>query len=254
MPASSAQGAESFQQNDPHVDAFHGAAGLAGPDSRNARARLSRRRLSAARACRSRTRRRPLRPGPSPAAPSAPPAPGAPSRDDSRGDPWSGRAVAGSRLAGASFRAGAPIAAGKVAGVPARLRAARAGVGRGLRPVRRDAVACSPTAARPRLARERACGRGASSRSSATPAGLATGYFEPLVDAARPSRAGFRVALHGPPGDLASRKPYWTRLQLDALPARRGSFAGTRSPGCAIRSTPCCCRCRARATQLRRRG
>src|SRR6185295_12127625 len=46
------------------------------------------------------------------------------------------------------------------------------------------------------------------------PVGLATGYFEPLVDASRASRPGFRVALYAPPADLASRSPYWTRQQL----------------------------------------
>ena len=57
--------------------------------------------------------------------------------------------------------------------------------------------------------------------------GLATGYFEPLVEASRRPRPGFQVALHGPPADLASRKPYWTRQQLDTLPAARRSLAGT---------------------------
>ena len=57
--------------------------------------------------------------------------------------------------------------------------------------------------------------------------GLATGYFEPLVVASRTSRPGFGVALHGPPADLATRKPYWTRQQLDSLPAARRSLAGS---------------------------
>jgi len=57
-------------------------------------------------------------------------------------------------------------------------------------------------------------------------AGLATGYFEPLVEASRRPRPGFRVALYGPPADLATRKPYWTRQQLDTLPAARRSLAG----------------------------
>ena len=57
--------------------------------------------------------------------------------------------------------------------------------------------------------------------------GLATGYFEPLVEASRTSRPGFRVALHAPPADLATRKPYWTRHQLDTLPAARKSLAGS---------------------------
>ena len=56
--------------------------------------------------------------------------------------------------------------------------------------------------------------------------GLATGYFEPLVDATRTSKPGFRVALYAPPADLATRKPYWTRRQLDTLPAARQSLAG----------------------------
>ena len=57
--------------------------------------------------------------------------------------------------------------------------------------------------------------------------GLATGYFEPLVEASRTSQPGFRVALHAPPADLATRKPYWTRQQLDTLPAARRSLAGS---------------------------
>ncbi|MEP7302362.1 MAG: MltA domain-containing protein [Caldimonas sp.] len=56
--------------------------------------------------------------------------------------------------------------------------------------------------------------------------GLATGYFEPLIEASRHSRPGFRVALHAPPPDLASRRPYWTRQQLDSLPAARRALAG----------------------------
>ena len=58
-------------------------------------------------------------------------------------------------------------------------------------------------------------------------AGLATGYFEPLVEASRGPRPGFRFALHAPPADLATRKPYWTRQQLDSLPAARKSLAGS---------------------------
>ena len=57
--------------------------------------------------------------------------------------------------------------------------------------------------------------------------GLATGYFEPLVEASRTLRPGFRVALHAPPPDLASRRPYWTRQQLEALPAAQKSLRGS---------------------------
>ena len=59
------------------------------------------------------------------------------------------------------------------------------------------------------------------------PAGLATGYFEPLVEASREPRRGFPIALYGPPADLATRKPYWTRLQLETLPAAQKSLRGS---------------------------
>jgi len=58
------------------------------------------------------------------------------------------------------------------------------------------------------------------------PVGLATGYFEPLVEASRVARAGFRVPLYAPPPDLATRSPYWTRQQLDTLPAAQKSVRG----------------------------
>lgn len=56
--------------------------------------------------------------------------------------------------------------------------------------------------------------------------GLATGYFEPLLAASRLPRSGQQVALLRPPPDLATRKPYWTRRQLDTLPAARASVRG----------------------------
>ena len=62
--------------------------------------------------------------------------------------------------------------------------------------------------------------------SERDPAGLATGYFEPLVDASRAARPGFHVPLYAPPSDLASRKPYWTRHQIETLPAAQRSLRG----------------------------
>ena len=56
--------------------------------------------------------------------------------------------------------------------------------------------------------------------------GLATGYFEPLVNASRTARPGFGVALYAPPADLVTRKPYWSRQQIDALPAARAGLRG----------------------------
>jgi membrane-bound lytic murein transglycosylase A len=56
--------------------------------------------------------------------------------------------------------------------------------------------------------------------------GLITGYYEPLIDASRTRRAAFQVPLHAPPADLATRKPYWTRQQLDTLPAAMAALRG----------------------------
>ncbi|MED5620574.1 murein transglycosylase A [Ideonella sp. BN130291] len=56
--------------------------------------------------------------------------------------------------------------------------------------------------------------------------GLITGYFEPLVDAARKPQGSFRIPLHAAPADLATRKPYWTRQQLDSLPAAQAALRG----------------------------
>ena len=56
--------------------------------------------------------------------------------------------------------------------------------------------------------------------------GLATGYFEPLIEASRTPRPGFDTPLYAPPADLATRRPYWTRQQIDSLPQARPSLAG----------------------------
>lgn len=56
--------------------------------------------------------------------------------------------------------------------------------------------------------------------------GLITGYFEPLVDARRKPDARFRVPLYATPADLLHRKPYWTRQQLDTVPAAREGLRG----------------------------
>ena len=56
--------------------------------------------------------------------------------------------------------------------------------------------------------------------------GLATGYFEPLIEASRTPRAGHRLPLHAPPADLATRKPWYTRAQTESLPAARAALRG----------------------------
>jgi membrane-bound lytic murein transglycosylase A len=56
--------------------------------------------------------------------------------------------------------------------------------------------------------------------------GLITGYYEPLVEARRKPDGSFRVALYSPPADLATRRPYWTRQELETLPAARAALSG----------------------------
>jgi membrane-bound lytic murein transglycosylase A len=56
--------------------------------------------------------------------------------------------------------------------------------------------------------------------------GLLTGYFEPLLDASRTRRGAFQVPLYAPPPDLGQRTPYWTRQQLDTLPAAQAALRG----------------------------
>jgi len=63
--------------------------------------------------------------------------------------------------------------------------------------------------------------------SEGATSGLMTGYYEPMIEARRAPGGTFRVALHAPPADLAARQPYWTRQQLDTLPAAQASLRGS---------------------------
>ncbi|WP_235835093.1 murein transglycosylase A [Piscinibacter terrae] len=56
--------------------------------------------------------------------------------------------------------------------------------------------------------------------------GLATGYFEPLVEARRTAQGPFRVPLYMTPADLATRKPWWTRQQLDTQAGVQAQLKG----------------------------
>ena len=56
--------------------------------------------------------------------------------------------------------------------------------------------------------------------------GLVTGYYEPLIDAMRRPQGAFRVPLHSPPPELAAAKPFYTRQQLDTLPAAMHTLRG----------------------------
>jgi membrane-bound lytic murein transglycosylase A len=56
--------------------------------------------------------------------------------------------------------------------------------------------------------------------------GLITGYFEPLVAAGRAPSNTHRWPFHAPPADLATRKPWFTRAQIDTLPAAQAALRG----------------------------
>ena len=62
--------------------------------------------------------------------------------------------------------------------------------------------------------------------ASAAPQGLATGYFEPQLEASRSPRGALQVPLYAPPADLATRKPWYTRAQADTLPAAQAALRG----------------------------
>lgn len=56
--------------------------------------------------------------------------------------------------------------------------------------------------------------------------GLVTGYFEPQVDASRRPRGALRVPLYGPPADLATRKPWFTRAQIETSATAQAALRG----------------------------
>ncbi|MGP1628554.1 MAG: murein transglycosylase A [Giesbergeria sp.] len=56
--------------------------------------------------------------------------------------------------------------------------------------------------------------------------GLLTGYFEPEYDAARQPGNGYGVPLYAPPSDLARRRPWFTRQEIDTAPEAQAVLAG----------------------------
>lgn len=46
--------------------------------------------------------------------------------------------------------------------------------------------------------------------------GLLTGYYEPLLEASRQRRPGFEVPLYRAPADLQSRRPWFTRQEIES--------------------------------------
>ena len=54
--------------------------------------------------------------------------------------------------------------------------------------------------------------------------GLLTGYYEPLMDAARLPGNGYSVPLYRPPA--MARKPWYSRQQIDTLPEAQAALQG----------------------------
>ncbi|MDB5946984.1 MAG: rane-bound lytic murein transglycosylase precursor (Murein hydrolase A)-like protein [Ramlibacter sp.] len=56
--------------------------------------------------------------------------------------------------------------------------------------------------------------------------GLLTGYYEPVLQAARQPGRGFSVPLYGVPAGLGQRKPWYSRQDIDTLPEARAAVRG----------------------------
>lgn len=54
--------------------------------------------------------------------------------------------------------------------------------------------------------------------------GLLTSYFEPVMEASRTPTAGFTVPLYQTPVNLASRKPWYSRQEIDTLPEAQAAL------------------------------
>jgi membrane-bound lytic murein transglycosylase A len=55
---------------------------------------------------------------------------------------------------------------------------------------------------------------------------LLTGYYEPMLDAARLPSSAQQVPLYRPPADLAARRPWYTRQEIDTQPNARTGLRG----------------------------
>lgn len=58
------------------------------------------------------------------------------------------------------------------------------------------------------------------------PAGLLTGYYEPILDATREPTATHRTPLYAPPSGLVAGKPWFSREQIDADPKVQALLKG----------------------------
>lgn len=58
------------------------------------------------------------------------------------------------------------------------------------------------------------------------PAGLLTGYYEPIMAASRVPTATYRVPLYAPPAGLRPGQPWYSRQEIDTLPAAQAALQG----------------------------
>ena len=58
------------------------------------------------------------------------------------------------------------------------------------------------------------------------PNGLLTSYFEPQLEASRVPTAQFTVPIYQPPRNLAQRKPWFNRREIDTLPEAQAALQG----------------------------
>ena len=56
--------------------------------------------------------------------------------------------------------------------------------------------------------------------------GLLTSYYEPVLDASRVPSAGFAVPLYRTPRGLNTRRPWYTRQEMETLPEARAALQG----------------------------
>ncbi len=56
--------------------------------------------------------------------------------------------------------------------------------------------------------------------------GLLTGYYEPALTGSRRAQGAFQVPLYAPPAQLGQRKPWFTRQEMETLPAARAALRG----------------------------
>jgi membrane-bound lytic murein transglycosylase A len=55
---------------------------------------------------------------------------------------------------------------------------------------------------------------------------LLTGYYEPMLEASRQPTATHAVPLYRPPATLATRRPWYTRQEMETLPEARAALRG----------------------------